>query len=126
MKVNVKKEVESVLDRIYLDGIGRKGQLPAIYGILIDSLKSLQNKNTHTLANKLSTTRPYWEVQKKTLRLSVARYKISNWWSNNQTMTIFLWLFKLGSIADNHLIEKDTAVLNAESNLKAVDTEFLG
>lgn len=41
-------------------------------------------------------------------------------------MTIFLWLFKLGSIADNHLIEKDTAVLNAESNLKAVDTEFLG
>ena len=38
----------------------------------------------------------------------------------------FLWLFKLGSIADNHLIEKDTAVLNAESNLKAVDTEFLG
>ena len=40
MKVNVKKEVESVLDRIYLDGIGRKGQLPAIYGILIASLKS--------------------------------------------------------------------------------------
>ena len=33
---------------------------------------------------------------------------------------------RLGSIADNHLIEKDTAVLNAESNLKAVDTEFLG
>lgn len=61
MKVNVKKEVESVLDRIYLDGIGRKGQPPAIYGILIDSLKSLQNKNTHTLANSVSIAPFSWK-----------------------------------------------------------------
>ena len=61
MKVNVKKEVECVLDRIYLDGIGRKGQLPAIYGILIDSLKSLQNKNTHTLANSVSIAPFSWK-----------------------------------------------------------------
>ena len=61
MKVNVKKEVESVLDRIYLDGIGRKGQPPAIYGILIDSLKSLHNKNTHTLANSVSIAPFSWK-----------------------------------------------------------------
>ena len=61
MKVNVEKEVESVLDHIYLDGIGRKGQPPAIYGILIDSLKSLQNKNTHTLANSVSIAPFSWK-----------------------------------------------------------------
>ena len=61
MQVEVCIEVENILNRIYLDNIGRKGQPPAIYAVLINSIESLPEKSVHIKASTVSNAPFAWK-----------------------------------------------------------------
>lgn len=61
MQVEIFIEVRNILNRIYLDGIGRYGYPPSVYSSLINSIEYLPEKSIHIKALSVSNAPFAWK-----------------------------------------------------------------